>query len=94
MKELTSGNVVKLEEGERLDGEYLNCEESSMFKDSYAVKVKDGEEVKTLFVSKIVKDLLETHNIKPGQKIGILFVGMKDNKTGTAKYKDYKVFAE
>jgi len=94
MKELTSGNVVKLAEGDRLDGKFVSCEQSAQYKDSYAIKVDDNDEIKVLFVNNIVKDLLETHTVKPGQKISILYVGLRDNKTGTAKYKDYKVFAE
>ncbi len=94
MKELTSGNVVKLEEGQRLDGEFISCDVSAQYKDSYALKVKDGEEIKVTFVNNIVKDLIEGNAVKPGQKIAVLFKGMKDNKSGTAKYKDYAVMVD
>ena len=92
MKELTSGNVVKLEQGQHLEGEFVSCDESAMYKDSYAFKVKDGEETKTTFVNNVVKDLLDSNAVKPGDKVRVLFKGMKSNKSGTAQYKDYSVF--
>ena len=94
MKELTSGNVFKLAEGQRADGEFCGIEPSAQFKDSYALKIKTGGDLKVLFVSNIVKDLLTANNVQPGQKISVLFKGMKSNKSGTAKYKDYAVFVE
>ena len=91
MKELTQGNVVKLEEGQRLEGEFVSCDQSATYKDSYALKVNDNGEVKVCFVNNIVKDLLESNSVLPGTKIAVLFKGMKDNKSHTAKYKDYAV---
>ncbi len=94
MKELTSGNVIKLAEGESIEGEFISCDVSAQYKDSYALKVKDGDEIKVTFVNNIVKDLLEGNSVTPGQKVRVLFKGMKDNKSNTAKYKDYSVLTD
>lgn len=94
MKELTQGNVVKLEAGEHLEGLFLSVEQSEMYKDSYALKVKDGDEVKVTFVNNIVKDLLESNGVKPMTKIRVLYKGMVKNKEGSRSYKDYSVLVD
>lgn len=95
MKELTQGNVVKLEEGQFLEGKFVSCDESATYKDSYALKVIDETgETKVTFVNNIVRDLITGNGVKQGQKVRVLFKGMKDNKSGTAKYKDYAVLVE
>lgn len=94
MKELTSGNVVKLQQGERIDGTFINIEPSAQYKDSYALKIQVGNDIKVIFVSNIVKDLITGNNIQQGKKISVLYKGLKSNKSGTAKYKDYTVFTE
>ena len=95
-KELETGNVIKLEEGQRAEGRFIKIEESQKYKDSYAVtiEVKGEEQPSVLFVNNIVKDLLETNKVSLGQNIAILFVGMKENQSKTFKYKKYKLFVE
>lgn len=90
--ELNSGNVLKLAEGQRADGEFCGIDPSAQFKDSYALKLKQADGIKVIFVSNIVKDLLSVNNVQPGARIGVLFKGLKDNKSKTARYKDYAVF--
>jgi len=94
MKELTSGNVMKLNEGQSAEGTFQGIEVSAQFKDSYALKMKIGNNLQVIFVSNIVKDLLTANNVQVGDKIKVHFKGMKSNKSGTAKYKDYAVYTD
>lgn len=91
-KEAKSGDVIKLAEGERVEGTFQALEESSLYPDSYALKLNVNGENKTLFVSGIVASLLDSNNVQKGQEIAVLFAGMKSNSKGTRKYKDFKVF--
>lgn len=94
MKELTSGNVMKLTAGQSAEGTFQGIEPSAQFKDSFALKLKIGNDLKVIFVSNIVKDLLTANNVQHGQKVKVHFKGMKPNKSGTANYKDYAVYVE
>lgn len=92
-KEATSGDMVKLEnEGDSIQGTYLGIEQSKQYKDSFALKVRVGEDTKVVFVNNIVADLIATNSIIPGSEIKLEYLGMKDNKAGTFKYKDYKLY--
>jgi len=90
-KELESGDVIKLEAGEQVNGKFVLLEESRTYKDSYALTLETPQGQKVLFVSNIVKDLLQKNGITPGQEIAVMFKGMRKNKAGTAEYKDYSV---
>lgn len=91
-KEATSGDVIKLEEGDRVEGKFNSIEVSSMYPDSYALSMDVDGDSKVVFVNNIVYDLINRNNIQKGQEIAVLFVGLKDNAKGTRKYKDYKLF--
>lgn len=92
-KEATSGDVVKFEKpNDSIQGVYLCHEQSTLYEDSYAVKVSVGEATKVVFVSKIVVDFIKSTNIQVGQQIRIVFLGMKETKDKRRKYKDYKVY--
>ena len=91
-EEATSGNVIKLEPGERIEGIFKQIEPSLTYKDSFALHIEVKEENTVLFVNKIVNDLLSTNSIKHGQEISLLFVGMKKTIDGKFEYKDYKLF--
>lgn len=91
-KEATSGDVLKLEEGDRIEGKFLGIEVSSMYPDSYALTIDVEGEQKVTFVNNIVHDLINRNQITPGSQIAVLYVGLKENAKGTRKYKDFKVF--
>ena len=82
-KEATTGNVVKLEEGESLQGQYVGIEQSHQYKDSFAFKVSVDGDVKVTFVSNIVKELIETNGIKEGQDVKLTYDGMKESENGS-----------
>jgi len=94
MKELTSGDVVKLEAGDRIDGEFVAIEQSKQFADSYAVHIGTPEGNKVVFVNNIVRDLIEKNGVLKGTKIAILFKGLKKSEKTGREYKDYSVFAD
>jgi len=91
-KEATSGNVVKFEkEGDSLEGKFMCIEESATYKDSYALKIKTTDGLKVVFVSSIVLDLINSNNIQKETQIKLVYNGKIENKSGTFKYKDYKL---
>jgi len=91
-KQATSGEVIKLAEGESIEGKYIGFEESATFKNSYALKVDTRDGIKVIFVSSIVTDLIISNNIVKGQEVKLEFVGMIENKAKTFSYKDYNLF--
>ncbi len=91
-KEATSGDVFKFEKaGDSIEGVYQGYEESRQYPDSYAVRIKQGDEVRVVFVSGIVIDKLTANGVKAGQEINIEFLGKKQNQKKTQEYNDYKV---
>lgn len=92
--EATSGDVVKLEEGKRIEGKYLDCTESVTYPDSFNLKLDVDGKTQVVFVNNIVVDLLKSNSVKQGDEIAVLFVGMRDNAKGTRKYKDFKLFVK
>ena len=91
-KEATSGDVVKFEkEGDNLEGTYLGHEESKQYPGSYAVKIRKNDEVKVVFVSAIVIDLIKGNGIVPGTEVKIDFLGKKKTQDGKREYNDYKL---
>ena len=91
-KEATSSEVIKLQAGERVEGEYLGMEESALFPSSYALNIRVSGENKVLFINDILKDLIVKNKIEMGQNIAVLYVGDKKNQKGTRSYKEYKLF--
>lgn len=92
-KQAVSGDVVKFEEaGDTLEGIYVGYEESKQYPGSFAIKVKDGDDVKIAFASGIVIDLIKSNNIQANMDIKIVFKGMAKTKDGTKEYKTYEVF--
>lgn len=92
-KEATGGNVVKFEkEGDSIEGTFLGYEESKQYEKSYAVRIKDGEVNKVVFVSNIVIDLIRSNQIQIGQEIRIVYQGKKKTIDGKKEYNDYKLF--
>lgn len=89
-KKATSGEVVKLAPGENLEGVFVGIEVSKQFTGSYAFKVKQGDDIKTVFVNNIVSDLINTNQIKPGMSVRLLMMNKKKNKKGQ-EYSDYEL---
>jgi hypothetical protein len=90
--EAKSGDVIKLEVGERITGIFKGIEESVLYPSSYALSLEIEGELKTLFVNSILQQLIVKNEIKINQKIAILYVGDVKNQSGTRTYKDYKLF--
>ena len=91
-KQATSGDVIKLEEGQRVEGIFKNMEASILFPSSFAVTVEVKGEKKILFANSILHDLIVKNDIKLGQEIAILYVGEVKNQQGTRTYKNYELF--
>jgi len=92
MKKLTNGEIYKFEkEGDIIVGEYIGHSESKKYSDSYAVKIKKGNDILTVFVNNIVVDLIESNDIKKDMVIGIKYLGKKTAKTSGKEYNDYEV---
>lgn len=92
-KEATSGNVVKFENpGDSLEGIYLGYDVSSQYNESYCVRIKDGDELKAVFVSGIVIDLIKTNKITEGMNMKIEYLGKQKTQDGKREYNNYKVF--
>jgi len=91
-KEAKLGDVVKLEAGDRIEGKFIELEQSKLYPDSYALKVETLDGIKVVFVSTIVKGLLESNSIMKNQEIAVLYKGLKKNEAGTRDYKDYSLF--
>jgi len=91
-KEVSLGDVVKLEPSQDLVGSFINIEQSTQYEDSWALRMRVDDKTIVTFVSKIVRDLIEAAGLTSGQRMKLLFVGMKKNQLGTREYKDYKLF--
>lgn len=92
-KEATSGDVVKFENpGDNITGELISVEPSRQFEKSFAVRLKQAEGIKTVFVSAIVVDLLTANQVKPGMTVKIEYLGKAKTKDGAREYNDYKVY--
>lgn len=87
-KEAKQGDVVKLEKGQALEGTFVNIEPSQQYKDSFAFRVNVNGEVKVTFVNNIVKDLIESNQIKQGQAVKLIYNGKKKSDKGM-EYKTY-----
>ena len=92
LKQAKSGDVVKLEVGEYLEGSYMGYEESKTYPGSYALKIRKGDDTKVTFVNNIAIDLIESNGIKQGDFIRVFFKGMRKNEAGTYSYKEYEIF--
>lgn len=79
-------------DGDYIEGKYIDIEESTKFPESYLVTIKllSGE-VSGVFVSKMVKNLIEENNIAIGQEIKITFLGKKKTQDGKTEYNNYKL---
>jgi hypothetical protein len=93
-KELKTSNIVKLtKKGDSYEGEFLSIESSSLYADSWALNLKDQlNENITIFVNKIVFDLINKNQVVPGDKIKLLFEGKVTSKISGKAYNDYKLF--
>jgi len=92
-KQATSGDVIKFtRKGDKLAGTLISWEESKQFANSFAVKVKVAGEVKVVFVSSIVIDLIKSNGIKEGDEILIRYEGKKTSEKSGMDYNDYSVF--
>ena len=87
-----NSEVLKLEEGERIEGKFISIEESKKFSNSYALTIKTLEGNKVIFVNDIVKDLLLKHSIQHNQEIALLYVGKVKNQKGDNEYKMFELF--
>ena len=86
----TMGDVVKLEKaGDSLEGRYTSIKESRKFKGSYALRIKTKDGLKTVFVSNIVKGLLDANQVKSGQQVKLIFTGKTQNEAKTFEYNEY-----
>ena len=90
-KEATSGDVVKLKEGERIEGKLVTIEPSTQYPESFCLKLDTKDGLKVTFVSNIVKDLIESNSIMKGQDMAVLFKGLKKSEKSGREYKDYSV---
>ncbi len=88
-KEAKAGDVVKLKQGERIEGLFVDIQESKKYSDSYALTIETKKGKQVLFVNNIVKDLITTNSIMKGQEIAVLFKGQKENESKTFKYNDF-----
>ena len=90
-KKAESGEVIKFDkEGDVIVGIFEGIEQSKKFKDSYALSLTIAEEIKVLFVSKIVKDLIERNKILQGMTMKITFTGDKISQNGQT-YHTYQI---
>ena len=85
----TSGDVVKLEQDQSLEGKYVGLEQSKTYPDSWGFKVETPEGVKCVFVNNIVKDLVASNNIMKGQEVKLTFKGLQKTEDGKKEYKTY-----
>lgn len=88
----TSGDVVKLEAGQSISGIFVVIEPSKMYKDSFALKLRQADRLKTIFVSSIVADLISGNSIMSGQDIKLTFKGKVKAQNGKFEYNDYELF--
>ena len=93
MTEAKVGDVIKLENaGDKLEGIYISHELSKKFADSFAVHLRVGEDIKVLFASQILVDLIVKNGIQNGDKVRIVYEGKKQNEAKTFSYHNYKLF--
>lgn len=94
-RKATMGDVVKLEKaGDHIDGKYVGIEESRKFKDSFALRIENAKGIQTLFVTKILKELLDVNGVMKGQTIRVLYKGKKANEAKTREYNDYELYVK
>jgi len=92
-KEAKSGDVIKFEkEGDSIEGIYQGHEESKKYPESFAVHIKQGDDIKTVFTSNILIDLLGKNGIKEGKQIKIVYDGKKKTEDGSKEYNCYRLF--
>lgn len=91
---LDAGNVFKLEnDGDSVTGYFKGIKESGMYAGSFAVDLQDTEtkEIKTVFVSNIVSDIIAKNEIQKDDLICVeLKEWLKSQQTGM-KYKNFVV---
>lgn len=92
-KEVTDGEVIKLEPNEAVEGEYQSCKPSAKFSDGFALRIKALNGNVCVFVNNIVADKILLARISVGDRIRLEYLGMKKNEAGTREYKDYKLFS-
>jgi len=90
-KEATTGDLVELKEGESIEGELIEIEPSSMYDESWALKLQIDGEAKAVWVNKIVVDKLKCHKIPPGTMIKLTYKGKHRNKANTRDYKEFEL---
>ena len=92
-EKVEDGELFKFEnKGDEFIGQFASIEESKKFPDSFLVKVRDGENMKAVFVNKIVADKIFTAQVQLGHMIKIVFLGKKKNEQGTREYNNFDVF--
>lgn len=94
-KQAVSGDVYKFEKiGDSISGIFISIEESKMYPNSYALKIKNPakENPTVIFVSGIVLELIRSNNIQSGMDIMIEYAGKKKSTKSGMEYHDYKVF--
>lgn len=91
-KEASMGDVVKLEKaGEFIEGRYTSIEESRKFKGSYAMRIETAKGLKTVFVSNIVKGLIDANQVESGRQVKLVYKGKVMNEAKTYEYNDYSL---
>jgi len=94
MKELTSGEVVKLEkEGDSIGGVLVSIEESKMFEGSYAWNIRQDEKIVVVFTNEIPVKKAKNNDCF-GKRILLEFSGKKKSSATGREYNDYKLFVQ
>lgn len=92
-KKMEGGNVVKLEkDGDSIAGILLGFEESKMFKDSYAISMRVGDEIQVVFTSAIPIDIIKKNDLV-GKDCKIVYTGKQKTQDNKFEYKNYEVFS-
>lgn len=95
MKLAKDSEVTKLEnENDKVEGKLISCEPSSLYPDSWALKLDTDKGLVTTFVNVIVKQRIDENSIRHGDNIVVVYKGLKKSERTGREYKSYDVYFE
>lgn len=89
-KTADNGTIVKFEnEGDIVKGVFQGIEESKTYKNSWALKFLENEDLKVVFITKMAHDLITTNDIMKGDEFILEYRGKKETEDKKFKYNNY-----
>lgn len=92
LKEAKQNEVVKFENvGDKISGTFVKIEQSPKYEDGYGLSYIENGKPKIVFVSKMVKDLIENNAVPKGAYIEVEYTHDQKTKDNKKTYRAYTV---